>query len=390
MSDADTGEDDVLAISAFDDAGATHHETASRYLASQGLRVRWICVASARWPEEVWPTDRFRVDARPRSRSPLGKLLWQAKLTTSLARRLASHRGAVYVCGSYATPAVYPLLPFIPRQRLLYHTQDYLEPSQHPGRARIERAVARRAAFVFVNEENRGRFLQSNYALAGRPITIPTALPRDWPVGIRTAEGRTISGRAIAEEEVLLLHLGGYAINRCTPALLDAVAKLEARYRLVFTGSPPGSGSHQKIMEHAHRLGIADRMILLPFLSYQEVFQLIADSDLGILLYPDDGVGNFYQSPGRLTEFAASGVPIITSRFPGLQNLLFQHPMGSTADPTSSEEIARAIREATARHPRSLETNLRIRSLFRDKLAYEINAPRLLSAFRQVLQGSHA
>jgi glycosyltransferase involved in cell wall biosynthesis len=137
--------------------------------------------------------------------------------------------------------------------------------------------------------------------------------------------------------------------------------------------------------EHAGKLGIAHRIISLPYLPYDQVFQTIADADLGVLLYPDDGVGNFYQSPGRLTEFAASGVPIVTSSFPGLENLLFKNPIGSCADPTSPDEIAQAIRAVTQAHPRSDATRERIQRIFREKLAYEVHADRLLSTFQACL-----
>ncbi|MBY0587475.1 glycosyltransferase [bacterium] len=377
--------DDVLAISAFNDAGATHHETACRYLAGQGLRVRWICVNPVRWPSSVWPSETFMADPRPRSSTTLGKLAWQTSLTAHIARLAWNHQGVIYVCGSYATPAIYPLLPFLSGKTIFYHTQDYLEPSHHPGRSRIERAVCRRARFVFVNETNRGRFLQSNYGLSETPITIPTALPLDWPVARRSSSPRRFGQTVIEEGAISLLHLGGYATNRCTPTLLEALGRLGDRYRLIFTGSPPGSPSEKQITDHAGRLGIQRQIITLPYLAYADVFQLIADADLGILLYPNDGVGNFYQSPGRLTEFAASGIPIVTSRFPGLENLLFKHSIGTCADPTSPDDLATAIRAAIEAHPPSPATHERIRSIFRKELAYEVHGERLLAPFRQAL-----
>jgi glycosyltransferase involved in cell wall biosynthesis len=171
-----------------------------------------------------------------------------------------------------------------------------------------------------------------------------------------------------------------------SPQLLEAVAKLPENYVAVFTGMKDASSECGECYERAKSLGIERRVISKPFLSYGELLEYTANADVGILLYPNDGIGNFYQCPGRLSECAACGLPFVTSHFPGLQNLLFRYPIGRTCDPYSPAEIAEAIQTLAEVSPSEAELRRRqIRKTFREHLAYEHGAGALIARVRAAL-----
>jgi len=101
-------------------------------------------------------------------------------------------------------------------------------------------------------------------------------------------------------------------------------------------------------------------------------------SDVGILLYPDDGIGSFYQAPGRLSEYLRCGIPIIASNFPGLELLVIKYDLGRVCEPTSPASIADAIRTVCeVGSSAASRRRERIRHLAERHFVYDLHAPKL-------------
>ena len=96
------------------------------------------------------------------------------------------------------------------------------------------------------------------------------------------------------------------------------------------------------------RLGIKDRVVCIGRQTYEDIFQYTSSSDIGIMLYANNDLGNFFQGPGRLTEYLACGLPILASNFTGLQLLTLKHGVGLCADPDSPEDIAQRLLDLEA------------------------------------------
>ncbi|HXB97757.1 MAG TPA: hypothetical protein VNZ54_06860, partial [bacterium] len=173
----------------------------------------------------------------------------------------------------------------------------------------------------------------------------------------------------------LVLHQGSYAPERCGDQILEALSLLPKRYHLAYTGCRPGPRLDAAARAVASRPALGGRVHFLPELPFADLLAATPLFDLGLLLYPNDGVGNFYQAPGRLTEYVGSGLAVVASRFPGLELLLLKHGLGETCDPESPRDIARAIGalgrpgRAAAGHRR-----LRLRRVFEEALCYDAGA----------------
>ena len=81
----------------------------------------------------------------------------------------------------------------------------------------------------------------------------------------------------------------------------------------------------------------------MPFVPFKQLLEYAVNADIGILLYPNDRIGNFYQCPERLTEYAACRLPLVTSNFPVLENLVLKFGIGKTCNPCDASEIAQAV-----------------------------------------------
>lgn len=313
----------------------------------------------------------------------------------ALARTLAAIRAAgeqpvLYIQGSPCTPVALAAMALMPRLRAIYHTQDFLEPASYPVRLRIEGLVARRAGAVICNEPNRARFLQSIHRLRNPPVVLPTRLPAAWPRPVDAAARRRELVSSLPNRpagEVQLICAGGsYGLNRCGDVLVKAVARLPESCALVFTGTEPGSRQERDAVAAAENASVRGRVLLLGFLPHGKLLETYAACDAGTLLYPNDGIGNYYQAPGRLAEYAACGLPMVASDFPGLSTVLREYGLGRCVDSASPEDVAEGLRSLLLLVPEAkrAEERSRIMSLSLNALSYNSNAELLENTVRRV------
>jgi glycosyltransferase involved in cell wall biosynthesis len=364
------------------------------WLNSRGYPITYIGEGAKDAEVSDTPFGPMPVRLIPRGRAVLSRLFWHFKAAVALLKYRWKHKGNVvfYLQRHESTVAAFFGLAFFSGRRVIFHTQDYLEPGRHPVWAFFEKRIARKAAVVISNEPNRARFLASHYRLKKVPVVVRTALPRDWPIPGRDAVLRQQLLRGVgiddAADRRLIMAGGAYSRVRCTKELIQAVGRLDSRYVLVFTGMKMGAANYQATVEECRQAGIHDRVVILPYLEYGDLLRYMAVCDLGILLYPNDGVGNFYQAPGRLTEYMSCGLPVIASNFPGLELLILKHHLGSVCDPESPVAIAEAIEQVAGGGNAGLvEERERLQKLSKTEFAYDTQAWRIEQIIEEISGG---
>ncbi len=370
----------ILFISSINpEEGAPHHFMAAFYLSHKGHSLRSVCVGPASRALINFPLGQIMVTSIPERRGIAGRLLWHVSLVFKLVKmQLTSNKCLFYIQGSVVTPAIFLVLFAVGRNRLVYHTQDYLEPGRHPFWAYFEKRVARRAGHVICNEPNRARFMASSYQLKAMPTIVRTALPRDWPVPERDEKLRQSLLQRVnrsGDGQRLVMVQGFLGKLRGGPQIIEALASLPDNFILVTTSAQADSQEYKIYHEQAGQSGILERIIFLPTLEFTELLQYTAACDIGMMLYPNDGVGNFYQAPGKLTEFMRCGLHIVTSNFPGLELLTLKYGIGIACDPESSTDIAAAILKLGSRSDHELaQERARLKTLATTEFAYESQA----------------
>ena len=71
-------------------------------------------------------------------------------------------------------------------------------------------------------------------------------------------------------------------------------------------------------------------------------------ADVGLAIYQNTCRNNYYCAPNKVYEYASVGLPIVGPNFPEVQHLVDTYKIGKTFDPSSSDQIASAIRDVLA------------------------------------------
>lgn len=129
------------------------------------------------------------------------------------------------------------------------------------------------------------------------------------------------------------------------------VARADPRLRLTVVGGARRSGAGRSIERDLHetveRFGVADRVRFTGFLPWSEMHALATQHD--VFLHPSvtardgDAEGGH---PVVLTEMAASGMPIISTRHCDIGEVVVQGETGWLCGERSAAEVAAALEEA--------------------------------------------
>jgi len=128
-------------------------------------------------------------------------------------------------------------------------------------------------------------------------------------------DGRAIRARLGLGTDLVLLHHGTLSSNRGLHEAIDALCLLIDRgvaAKLVLAGRGP---ARAELAAHADRLGLAGSVLLLDPLPHDRIPALIAAADIGLSPLPIHPCWR-HQSPIKVYEFLAMGVPVVATDMP--------------------------------------------------------------------------
>ena len=269
-------------------------------------------------------------------------------------------------------------------KRLVYHSPDYYDPIHFPLQAWLEGAMCRKADLYINNEFHRAYITRAQYRVTCPIVVAPPNLPAAWPIPEPSADKARQIGRVEGEDRFILMLHGGYSTLRMVPQMFQALALLPPRYRLVMTGRQP---QRDAVDEQLAALGLEDRVVRLPTMNIHDLMAYSVNADAGFLLYANNDLGNFFTAPGRLTEYLASGLPVVGSHHTGLENLVHRLDIGRCVNAGQPEAIAAGIRLLDREVQAGRYPAARMRQTFLRHLAFDHWEPAVCDAFDALLEG---
>lgn len=239
----------------------------------------------------------------------------------------------------------------------------------------VERLVVPRCAAVITVSDGIAARLRERYRLPVLPTVLRnvSALTPGGQGGLRAALG-------IDAVPALVLHQGAPAPDRGCEVLVEAVARMPGVH-LAFLGDPePGYG--ERLNEFIARLGVGDRVRMLPSVPLEGLLAQTAEADVGVTLLQDTCANHRLALPNKLFEYIAAGVPVVTSALPEAERIVQSYGIGWAARPDDPASVTEKLALALS-HRGDADLAQRLAHARRE-LAWEREQERLLDLYRRL------
>jgi glycosyltransferase involved in cell wall biosynthesis len=196
----------------------------------------------------------------------------------------------------------------------------------------IHNHAVRRCDVIFHAEVNRMAHFKKHYPGSKKPQQVIENFP---------SFREELPDRAPPEDDVRIIYLGGFGEGRFTFEIIDAFASLSPSVQLDIVGS----GRPEfvaKVSKHLESLGVK-HVRILPEVPYAQIPKLLESYHIGVALYRNDNLNNYYCAPNKVYDYLMNGMPVITNRYPGLVSVIEENRVGSCIDEVKVKELGKAV-----------------------------------------------
>jgi glycosyltransferase involved in cell wall biosynthesis len=216
----------------------------------------------------------------------------------------------------------------------------------HPFIAAVERFILRHWVDGLVTQnEMRAKVYRQERRARVEPAIVHNFKP---PPGDDGREPCLRAKHPQLQGKRIVLYEGQLVGGRWLDRLANAVLHLPDDVFLVMMGPEKAKWlkTAQAALEAPLKTG---RLLILPPAPHDDLPPLVADADLGVIIYDDSVRNNVFCEPGKLVDYIAAGVPVIAPNFPTIAPIIERHEIGVCFDGGDPEKIAQAILAGLAR-----------------------------------------
>ena len=213
------------------------------------------------------------------------------------------------------------------------HIESFLNPVKKLLWGLVQKYCVPRCDVIMHAEGNRLEYFKKHHD-AGKGThflleNFPYSIPRD-------------SLRAKPEKPpVRVLYVGVMGPDRYTRELVDIFRSLAPKYSLDFVG--PMSADFRKELDDKLESDPAPNIRILPAIPHGEMSNLIQDYHIGIALYKNDNLCNYFCAPNKVYDYIMNGVPVLANDYPGLLQVLEGDGVGACVEKVEYADFSAAL-----------------------------------------------
>jgi len=360
----------------------------ARTLADAGHSVVVLALKSALTPSieqgDGYVVKRVASPTTASMRRPLRKALQLRRRRDSFVAAAAAEHPDIIHCKDTDTLAAGAHAADATGARLVYDAHE-LFPDMLAGHGRdswvvqtywrrLEARLIPRADLVITVNESRAGVLNERYGV--EPVTVlntPALEPLADRAVLREATGA-------ADSDLIVLYQGGLIGGRALPRLVEAVTAVDGALLVI-----EGDGPEMEAMRGAASAsGHEDRVRFMGWIPAETLHAHACGADIGVVIYENTSLNNYHAAPNKLYSYLMAGLPIVSSDFPGLREVVVSGGVGEVFEPSSAESIASAIRLLADEPEMRQEMKTRARALAEERYNWAVDASHLLEAYERL------
>lgn len=200
----------------------------------------------------------------------------------------------------------------------------------------LERSLITKVDAVTTVSDGLAEILRDRYR-----IPLPTVIRNypDWREVDRTDRLRRFLKAGPGDR--VLLHLGLMTYGNGVEMLVRSMKFLPSRFKLVFVG---WGWLLPELRRLAESLDLTDRVHFHPAVPSEEVLDVAASADIGLIGTEDLSLKQRYSLPNKLFEYLIAGIPIVATNMPEHLSVMSDHTVGHTCE-AEPKAVAAAVAE---------------------------------------------
>ena len=175
-----------------------------------------------------------------------------------------------------------------------------------------------------------------------------------------------------------VIFLGGFADDRGLEEAIRAFAIVRSDARLILQG--PDNPYRRRLMRLAESLGLGTERVSFPSAVPESMLiTTAAEAHIGLIPYKPVNLNNRFCCPNKLSQYAAAGLPIISSRTEYVAEVVKREKIGYLVDISNPEAFASLIDSLSADRHELLGMGRRARLFFEERYHWDAVYPPVLS-----------
>jgi glycosyltransferase involved in cell wall biosynthesis len=192
------------------------------------------------------------------------------------------------------------------------HIESFVSRNKRNLWAPIQKFCIRYCDLIMHAETNRIEYFKKHHDPTDRPQFLLENFPFFTPK-------RNLS-EAPPVPPIRVLYVGMLGFDRYTRELIDIFRELAPDFSLDLVG--PMEPKLRAEIDRVFRDNPAANVKFLPAIPYGGMSDLISNYHVGIALYKNNNINNYYCAPNKVYDYLMNGVPVVANDYPGLMKVL--------------------------------------------------------------------
>jgi glycosyltransferase involved in cell wall biosynthesis len=240
-----------------------------------------------------------------------------------------------------------------------------------------ERHFLKKVDLVLTTNPSYEQYLRSHYAI-GR-IGVVTNYP-EYKEVVRTRKLYQVLN--VDEHKNLVLYHGMLNDGRSLELITASAEHFNDDNLLVIVGNGPLEG---KLKSMVRSRGLERKVRFLDHVKYEELFSYASSATIGVLLVEPINLSKKYATANKVTEYMASGIPVLASDSPEHRRLVGEAQCGFVRSFHSEKELGEFINEVTSDRERLAKMGQTAQRAFKERFNWTHEEPVFLNATQELL-----